>query len=141
VAAVARYLADTSALARLHHPGVAMVLAPLIEAGVVATCGVIEFELGWATRTGVEFDQVRADRDAGYEWLATLDEDWRRALDVQAALWRAGRIRAVGLPDLLIAAVAERERITVLHYDGDYDLIAQVTGQSVQWVVPRGTVP
>jgi hypothetical protein len=36
---------------------------------------------------------------------------------------------------------AERERVTVLHYDGDYDLIAQVTGQPVQWVIPRGTVP
>jgi predicted nucleic acid-binding protein len=140
MAAVARYLADTSALARLRHPGVAAVLAPLIEWGVVATCGVIEFELRWATRSSGEFDQVRADRDAGYEWLATHDEDWRRALDVQAALWR-GCIRAVGLPDLLIAAVAERERVTVLHYDGDYELIAQITGQPVQWVVPRGTVP
>jgi predicted nucleic acid-binding protein len=47
----------------------------------------------------------------------------------------------VGFPDLLIAAVAERERVSVLHYDGDYDLIAQVTGQPAQWVVPRGTVP
>ena len=80
-------------------------------------------------------------RQGYYEWLATHDEDWRRALDVQAALWRGGRIRAVGLPDLLIAAVAERERVTVLHYDGDYELIAQVTAQPVQWVVPRGTVP
>src|SRR5947209_18780092 len=141
MAAVASYLADTSALARLRHQPVATVLGPLIEAGLVATCGVIEFELGWATRTTAEFDQVRADRDAGYEWLATHDEDWRRALDVQAALWRSGRMRAVGLPDLLIAAVAERERVTVLHYDGDYDLIAQVTGQPVQWVAPRGTVP
>ena len=120
----------------------AAVLAPLIESGVVATCGVIEFELRWATRSSAEFDQVRTDRDAGYEWLATRDEDWRRAFDVQAALWRGGRIRAVGLPDLLIAAVAEeREHVTVLHYDGDYELIAQVTGQPVQWVVPRGTVP
>jgi len=51
MAAVARYLADTSALARLHRPEVAVVLAPLIESGVVATCGVIEFELGWATRS------------------------------------------------------------------------------------------
>ncbi len=141
MAAVANYLADTSALARMHHPVVAAVLAPLIEAGVVATCGVIEFELGWATRTGAEFDQLRADRDAGYEWLATQDEDWRRALDVQASLWRGGRMRAVGLPDLLTAAVAERERVTVLHYHGDYDFIAQVTGQQMQWVVPRGTVP
>jgi predicted nucleic acid-binding protein len=141
MAAVASYLADTSALARLRHQSVATVLGPLVEAGLVATCGVIELELAWATRTAAEFDQVRADRDAGYEWLATHDEDWRRALDVQAALWRSGQIRAVGFPDLLIAAVAERERVTLLHYDGDYDLIALVTRQQTQWVVPRGTVP
>ena len=141
MAAVASYLADTSALARLHHPVVAAVLAPLIEAGVVATCGVIEFELGWATRSGPELDPLRADRDAGPDWLATHDEDWRRALDVQALLWRSGQVRAVGLPDLLIAAVAERERVTVLHYDGDYDFIAQITGQPTQWVIARGTVP
>lgn len=44
------------------------------------------------------------------------------------------------MPDLLIAAVAERERLAVLQYDDDYELIAQITGQPVQWVVPRGTV-
>jgi predicted nucleic acid-binding protein len=141
MAAVASHLADTSALARLRRPEVAAVLGPLIEAGLVATCGVIEFELGWATRTSAEFDQLRADRDTGYEWLATHDEDWRRALQVQAALWRGGQIRAVGFPDLLVAAVAERERVTVLHYDADYDLIAHVTGQLTQWVAPRGTIP
>lgn len=141
MAAVASYLADTSALARLRHGQVAAVLGPLMEAGLVATCGVIEFELGWATRSAKELDELRADRDAGYEWLATHDEDWRRALAVQGALWRSGRVRAVGFPDLLVAAVAERERATVLHYDSDYDLIAQVTGQATQWVVPPGTVP
>jgi predicted nucleic acid-binding protein len=141
MAAVATHLADTSALARLGRPEVAAALGPLIEAGLVATCGVIEFELGWATRTSAEFDQVRADRDAGYEWLATHDQDWHRALDVQATLWRTGRVRAVGFPDLLVAAVAERERVTLLHYDSDYDLIAGVTGQPMQWVVQRSTVP
>ena len=45
-----------------------------------------------------EFDELRADRDAGYEWLPTHDEDWRRALGVQAALWRGGQVRAVGFP-------------------------------------------
>jgi hypothetical protein len=141
MAAVANYLADTSALARLRHQTVAAVLGPLIEAGLVATCGVIEFELGWAARTAAEFDQLRADRDAGYEWLAIHDEDWRRALDVQAALWRGGQIRAVGFPDLLVSAAAERERVTLLHYDRDFDLIAGITGQAMQWVVSRGTVP
>jgi predicted nucleic acid-binding protein len=141
MAAVATHLADTSALARLDRPAVAAVVGPLIEAGLVATCGVIEFELGWATRTSAEFDQIRADRDAGYEWLATHDEDWHRALEVQATLWRSGRVRAVGFPDLLIAAVAEREHVTLLHYDSDYDLIAEVTTQPMEWVVTRGTVP
>jgi predicted nucleic acid-binding protein len=141
MAAVASHLADTSALARLHRPPVAAVLGPLIEAGLVATCGVIEFELGWATRSAAEFDLVRSDREEGYEWLATHDEDWHRALDVQAGLWRSGRVRAVGFPDLLIAAVAEREQVTLLHYDNDHDLISEITRQPMQWVVPRGTVP
>jgi hypothetical protein len=141
MAAVATHLADTSTLARLDRPAVAAVLGPLIEAGLVATCGVIEFELGWATRTSAEFDRVLADRDAGYEWLATHDEDWRRALAVQARLWRSGRVRAVGFPGLLIAAVAERERVTLVHYDSDFDLIADVTRQPAQWVVPPGSVP
>jgi predicted nucleic acid-binding protein len=113
----------------------------MIEAGLIATCGVIEFELGWATRTRAEFDLVRADREEGYEWLAIHDEDWHRALDVQGELWRNGHVRADGVPDLLIAAVAEREHVTILHYDSDYGLIAEVTGQPMQWVVPRGTVP
>jgi predicted nucleic acid-binding protein len=116
------------------------VLSPLIEAGLVATCAVIEFELSWATRSSHEFDQARADREQGYEWLATHDEDWHRALDVQAALWRSGHVRAVGFPDLLVAAVAEREQVTLLHYDSDYDLIAKITRQPMQWVVERGTV-
>ena len=141
MAAVASHLADTSALARLNKPAVAAALGPLIEAGLVATCGVIEFELGWATRSAAEFDMVRADRAEGYEWLATHDEDWHRALEMQAALWRSGRVRAVGFPELLIAAVAERAHVTLLHYDSDYDLIAAVTRQPMQWVVPRGTVP
>ena len=57
------------------------------------------------------------------------------------ALAQRGQHRAVGLPDLLIAAVAERAGLTVLHYDADYDLVAAVTGQPARWVVPRGAVP
>ena len=33
-----------------------------------------------------------------------------------------------------------RHQVTVLHYDTDFDLIATVTGQPTQWVVPRGSV-
>lgn len=46
----ALYLADKSALARLPNPAVAGVLAPLIEAGQVATCGVVDLEVLFSAR-------------------------------------------------------------------------------------------
>ncbi len=141
MAGLATYLADTSALARVRRPAVASALVPLVEAGLVATCAVIDLELAWSTRTAAEFDRLRADRETGYERLETHDDDWRRAFDVQSELWRHGNVRAVGFPDLLIAAVAEREQVTILHYDRDFDMIAEVTGQPTRWIVPRGSVP
>ena len=59
---------------------------------------------------------------------------------MQAALAERGEHRGASLPDLIIAAAAERAGVTVLHYDADYDLIASVTGQPVDWVVPRGSL-
>lgn len=56
------------------------------------------------------------------------------------ALARHGKHRAVRLPDLLIAAVAERLDLCILHYDADYELIAGVTHQRTLWIVPRGSV-
>ena len=140
MAAVARYLADKSALARLYDPEVRSFLAPLIEAGLVATCAAIEFQFLWSTWSPAEYHTVHTDRSAGYELLATEDIDWQRALKVQKQLWQTGRMRTIPGPDLLIAAVAERCRVTVLHYDGDYDTIAELSGQPTRWVVERGTV-
>ena len=51
-----------------------------------------------------------------------------------------GQHRAVSVPDLLIAATAETEGLTVLHYDQDFDLIAEITGQPCEWMVPRGSL-
>jgi predicted nucleic acid-binding protein len=42
--------------------------------------------------------------------------------------------------DLLIAASAESRDLTVLHDDADFDLIASVSGQRCEWIVPAGTV-
>jgi hypothetical protein len=42
--------------------------------------------------------------------------------------------------DALVAAAAEARELVVLHYDADFELVAQVTGQAHEWVVPRGSV-
>lgn len=40
-----------------------------------------------------------------------------------------------------MSAVAERAELTLLHYDADFEHIAQVTRQVTEWIVPAGSVP
>jgi predicted nucleic acid-binding protein len=75
----------------------------------------------------------------GFDWLAMPDEIWDRAIDVQVQALHKGNHRALSMADLLIAATAERHGATVLDYDGDFDMIAAITGQAVAWVVPAGS--
>jgi predicted nucleic acid-binding protein len=136
----ARYLADKSALARLSRPAVDRRLTPLLLAGDAASCGIIDLELLYSARGHADLVQLRADRKA----LPTVEIaqlDFERAIEVMELLARRGKHRGVSIPDLLIAAVAERAELAVLHYDRDYDLIASITGQQVEWIVPAGSVP
>jgi predicted nucleic acid-binding protein len=116
------------------------VLAPLVEHGLIATCGITELVVLFSARGRADCDQVAADRRHAYEWLPTEDGDLRRALSVQAELTARGQLGAVSLADLIIAAVAERHRVCVLHYDADYERVATITGQPTRWVVPEGSV-
>ena len=76
-----------------------------------------------------------------FETVDTTAAHLRRALHVQRLL-AARSQRARKVPDLLVAAVTAEERgAIVLHYDADFDLIASVTGQPCQWVVPAGSIP
>ncbi|MCL2091606.1 MAG: PIN domain nuclease [Micrococcales bacterium] len=133
-----RFLVDTSALARFGKPTVRAVLRPLHVAGLLAVCGPVEVEVMRTARSSADAEQIRKNL-SGFDWLPTPDEVWDRVLDVQVMLVAAGTWRAVSLPDLVIAATAERHGATVLHYDGDYDLVTAVTGQPTRWVVPAGT--
>jgi len=134
------YLADKSALAHMKDPDVAAKLAPLIMDGEIATCGVVELEVLYSARSERDLAATRAERSAAFPRIAMTENDFLRAEDVITQLARTGHHRAVSLPDLLIAAAAERSQLVVLHYDGDYDVIAAVTGQRVEWVAPRGSL-
>ena len=135
-----RYLADVSVITRLVHVEVAEVLAPLLVAGQVGTCGVLELGLYALVRDPDELAAVMRCRSTAFGWLTTDDVDMHRAVQVQA-LVAGTRQRLTARPALVVAAVAERHQVSVLHYDPDFDLIAKVTGQDTMWVVPEGTVP
>ena len=65
--------------------------------------------------------------------------DFDRADEVQRMLADAG-LKGRKPADLIIAAQAERLRLVVLHYDYDFELIASVTRQTHEWIVPRGSI-
>lgn len=132
------YLADKSALARLHHPPVARRLGHLLVDGLVATTPIIDLEVLYSARSSADYEKILAERRALPSFPLSPDVT-DRAIAVQHQLARVGRHR-VPLPDLLIAAAAELNDLAVLHYDVDFDHIAEVTGQTCEWVVPRGSI-
>jgi predicted nucleic acid-binding protein len=137
--AVARFLADNSVWARVARPAVRAVLERLVVGEEVATCGVVDLEVLFSARTAADHARGADDRRA-LPRLAMPDDLWTRAIEVQSLLARRGQHRAASIPDLLIAATAEHHDVAVLHYDADFDLIAGVTGQPTEWVVPHGSV-
>jgi predicted nucleic acid-binding protein len=136
--AVARYLVDKSVWARLTKPAVRAAVAPRADRGLIGTCPIIDLEILYSARTGSEHDHFRTQRTA-FEYFPMTDEIAQRAVEVQGLLAQRAQHRSVSIPGLLVAATAERYGLTVLHYDGDYDRIATVTGQTAEWVVPPGT--
>lgn len=136
--AVARYLPDKSAWARLRHPAVRAALMPLADRGLVGTCPIIDLEILYSARNGTEHEHFLVQRTA-FEYFPMTDEVAQRAIEVQGLLAKRAEHRSVSIPDLLIAATAERHGLTVLHYDGDYERIAAITGQQTEWIVPRGS--
>ncbi len=135
----ARYLIDKSALARMPSDAVRRRLVPIIETGDAATCAIIDLEVLYSARNHEDHAAIRRRRGLAYEHVAISEAVFERAIDVQAQLARTGHHR-VPIPDLIIAAAADLAGLTVLHYDGDFERIAEVTGQPMEWVVPRGTV-
>lgn len=137
---MATYLADKSSLTRSDtRPEVRDVIEPLILAGRIATCGIVDLELLYSAPNPAMYREL-AEVLRAMPRVPVTDIAVERALEVQGLLAGHSQHRSVPLPDLLVAACAEAAGLIVLHYDADYERIATLTGQPVQWVVPRGSV-
>lgn len=132
------YLIDTSVLKRLARFEIRAAVEPLASAGQVGRPRICDLEIGYSARNGDEWDQLYAALDA-FVAVETTASHIQRALRVQRLLAQRSQ-RGQKIPDLLVAAAAEEHNLAVLHYDADFDLIAEVTGQRCRWVVPAGTV-
>lgn len=134
-------LADTSVWARKRHPAVREWFEAAVIAGDIAVCDMVALELLHSASRPDVFARTEEALKA-MPWLRMGGAEWARAREVYRLLSDRGQAahRAVKHADLLIAAAAEVAGIGLVHYDNDYDLIAEVTGQTARWVRPRGTI-
>ncbi len=123
----------------MQHPRVRARVEPIIESGEAATCAIIDLEVLYSTRNRDDHARTCLRRNLAYRRIELTEAIFTRAIEVQGLLAGEGRHR-LPIQDLIIASAAEAGRMVVLHYDSDFDTIASVTQQDVEWVAPRGSV-
>jgi predicted nucleic acid-binding protein len=141
VASLTLYLADTSAWHRSALPEIAAAWEQRLATHSLATCALVRLEILYSARSAKDYQLLAAELTALHQ-LPCGYEELERALEVQAALARRAALhhRSVKIPDLVIAASAERAGAVLWHYDEDYDRVAEVTGQVTEWIAPRGSL-
>lgn len=135
-------LLDNSAWTRLGNASIpdrrAEEIAVALEGGRVATCLPFLLEAGYSARNADAHGELVEELLALP--LLSLDEGIeRRAIDAQRQLALVGHHRLPPV-DLILAAIADRHGLGVLHYDGDFDLLRSKTDLDFEsvWLVPRG---
>ena len=140
--AEARFLIDNSVWQRQGQERVREAMVELLAASspwAILTCPPIAAEVGFSARNGRDHDSVRT-------YLAEFPEcdvhpTAALVLDLQNSLFNGGLVRAVGALDTVVAAYGVANDATVVHYDGDFEHVAQVwPGFRHQWIVPLGTL-
>jgi predicted nucleic acid-binding protein len=110
--------------------------------GHIWTCPPALLETRYSAHDGAQFAALARELDALVH--APMSEAaGAAAVNAQAELAAApGASHRVKPVDLLIASVAATNELGVLHYDRDYDTIAQHTSLSFDsvWAAPRGSI-
>jgi predicted nucleic acid-binding protein len=127
------WLIDKSALVRLGRSPDSEVWADRIERGLVRIATVTLLEVGYSARDAQDLRAGLREPPVAsmpVEYAAPASED--RAVEVLGLLADGGHHRAPSVPDLLIAAIAERAGLVLLHQDKHFDLISEITGQPTE---------
>ena len=137
-----RFLLDNSVLQRLSRdPSIVGAVNERIDQGdVLCSCPTLALEAGFSARNPTDHDGIIERLTTYFELLPFAPEVGDLAIDLQRSLFEAGQGRAIGVVDLLTAATAVWHRATVLHYDSDFEIAAEVLDFEHRWVLTRGTV-
>lgn len=135
-------MADTSAWARADHAQIAPRWIDAARAGELVVCPVVTLELLHDARDGEDVERVAAAL-TGLRQAPLTRSVTDAAISAVRELAGAGAAGSHRVPvaDALIAAAAAERGFGVLHYDHDFDRLAEVLSFTSQWIAPAGSVP
>lgn len=139
----ARLLVDNSVWARTAQPAVGVVWTRAVRQQIAVACDAFVMEAGYSARSGRELRELREAVDASMDGVRTDERAWDLAVEAQQAMADAAGLMHRRKPmDFLMAATAHRYGLGVLHYDQDFDLIAEHSGLEFAsvWIAPRGSL-
>jgi predicted nucleic acid-binding protein len=129
------YLLDKSAWMQApQSKDAARRIADLIRRGDLALCTMTVLEILYSARNVDTYNRDCA-RLSSLRWVDLSVP--RAAVDLQRALAHRGWHRT-SIPDVIIAATAAEHDLTVLHYDSDYERLAEAAKVTHEWIIPRG---
>jgi len=132
---------DTSAWARAHHPRVREAWKQALLTRRLRLSPVVRFEILFSARDGASFDTL-AERLSALQG-APLNAPVMRSAEqaMQTLAHRSAGAQRLPIVDYLVAAAALELGAAVIHYDRDYDTLAELMGFDSVWLAPAGTLP
>ncbi len=137
-------LLDLSAWSRIEQKALDEERAAMVSAwmndGLLATCLPFLLEAGYSAQSGSDHISKMTEL-CHLPHVPITPQVERRAQQAQRELAQIGHHR-LAPADLIIAACAEEVEAGVLHYDGDYDVIAQHTSLQFasEWLARPGSL-
>lgn len=131
--AVAGWLIDKSALVRIGESKEVAKWAQRIQLGQMHMSTITRLEVAYSARSASDLEESFSTAPLTHiriEPLSPAIEE--RAWELIRQLAKRGQHRAPSIPDLLIAATAEKYGLVLLHVDKDFELIARLTKQRIE---------
>jgi len=132
---------DTSAWMRADHPQVIDRWSQAVRTGRLRVSSMVRLEILYAARDGKRFNAAAEELSALA--AAPLTRSVLQAAEVcmRTLAHRSAGAHRIPLTDYLTAAAAQETGAAVLHYDHDYDTLAEVMEFESIWLAPAGSLP
>jgi predicted nucleic acid-binding protein len=131
---------DNSAWSRAVRPQVREAWKQALRTDRLRISPIGRLEMLFSARGGEAFDKL-ADELSAVRAAPLTATIARAAEDAMRTLaHRSAGAQRIPIADYLLAAAAQELGAAVIHYDSDYDTLAQVMAFESVWLAPRGSL-